>query len=167
MACSPSMVFTDDIQKGPQRMPSKDHPDPGVNLYLSQKVSSLLRDSCLLLEKENPCQIQTSSSGSQLLAWEAFPLNQTPRLPTIASPTIAQDEKNKLYAWPPPHLAKTEAYAAVGLKAPPWPFCLPPVDSYGSLLVCWMHFSPSRTTDAFPATSYGRANAPHHVVFTG
>lgn len=87
--CIPSVAFTDDIQKGPQRVPSKDHPIPGVSLYLNQRVSSRLVDSCLLAEKENPCQIQTSSSGSQLLGWEA-----TQRNITIAFPTISQDEKN-------------------------------------------------------------------------
>lgn len=51
VTCTPSMVFTDDIQKRPQQMPSKDHTIPGVSLYLSQRVSFLLVDSCLRLEK--------------------------------------------------------------------------------------------------------------------
>lgn len=89
------MVFTDDIQKGPQRMPSKDHPIPRASLYLSQRVSSLLVDSCLLVEKKNPCQIQTSSSGLQLLGWEAFPFDHTSPLPIIASPIISQGAKKK------------------------------------------------------------------------
>lgn len=47
----PKSVFTDDIQKRPQQMPSKDHAIPGVSLCLSQRVSFLLVDSCLKVEK--------------------------------------------------------------------------------------------------------------------